>query len=78
MRVVAVLGEAGIGKRLSEEFLLWAKARGVDVLKGEASKGAGLPYGPLIEAIRPRMRGGLQTTSWRTCGSLSSLGSCPS
>ena len=56
MRVVAVLGEAGIGKsRLSEEFLLWAKARGVDILKGEASKGAGLPYGPLIEAIRPRI-----------------------
>ncbi|HET6662268.1 MAG TPA: AAA family ATPase, partial [Rubrobacter sp.] len=56
MRVVAVLGEAGIGKsRLSEEFLLWAKARGVDILKCEASKGAGLPYGPLIEAIRPRI-----------------------
>jgi len=46
MRVVAVLGEAGIGKsRLSEEFLLWVKVRGVDILKGEASKGAGLPYG---------------------------------
>src|SRR5919112_1934160 len=55
-RMVAVLGEPGIGKtRLAEEFLGWARARGADVLEGGASEGAGLPYGPLIEAIRPRM-----------------------
>src|SRR5215207_3907450 len=55
-RIVAVLGEEGIGKtRLSEEFLAWARAREADVLKGGASEGAGLPYGPLVEAIRPRI-----------------------
>ncbi|MGH3147942.1 MAG: AAA family ATPase, partial [Rubrobacter sp.] len=55
-RLVALLGEAGIGKtRLGEEFLGWARGRGADILKGEASEGAGLPYGPLIEAIRPRL-----------------------
>jgi DNA-binding SARP family transcriptional activator/tetratricopeptide (TPR) repeat protein len=55
-RVVAVLGEAGIGKtRLAHESLGWAMARGADVLKGGASEGAGLPYGPVVEAIRPRI-----------------------
>jgi DNA-binding SARP family transcriptional activator len=55
-RVVAAIGEAGIGKtRLVKEFFGWAKARGADVLEGAASEGAGLPYGPLVEAIRPRM-----------------------
>jgi DNA-binding SARP family transcriptional activator/tetratricopeptide (TPR) repeat protein len=55
-RVVAVLGEAGIGKtRLVYEFLGWTRARGAEVLKGEASEGAGLPYGPVVEAIRPRI-----------------------
>jgi DNA-binding SARP family transcriptional activator/tetratricopeptide (TPR) repeat protein len=55
-RVVAVLGEGGVGKtRLAEEFLGWARVRGADVLRGGASEGAGVPYGPLVEAIRPRI-----------------------
>ena len=55
-RALAVMGEAGMGKtRLVKEFLGWAKARGAEVLEGAASAGAVLPYGPLAEAIRPRM-----------------------
>ena len=55
-RVVSILGEAGIGKtRLAKEFLIWAGSRGADVLEGGASEEAGLPYGPLVEAIRPRL-----------------------
>jgi predicted ATPase len=56
-RVAVVLGEAGIGKtRLVCEFLHWARAREAEVLEGGASEGAvGLPYGPLVEAIRPRI-----------------------
>ena len=55
-RVFALSGETGMGKtRLAEEFLAWAKARGADVLEGAASEGAGLPYGPLVEAMRPRL-----------------------
>ncbi len=55
-RAVAVVGEAGMGKsRLCEEFLGWIKARGADVLKGAASEFGGLPYGPLVEALRPRL-----------------------
>ena len=55
-RVAVVLGEVGIGKtRLVCEFLAWAKARGADVLEGEAAEGGGLPYGPVDGATRPRI-----------------------
>ncbi|HTR21322.1 MAG TPA: AAA family ATPase [Gemmatimonadales bacterium] len=53
-RVVLLEGEAGIGKsRLAEEFLHWTLAEGATVLRGRAyHPTAGMPYGPLIEALR--------------------------
>lgn len=56
-RAVAVAGEAGIGKtRLVERFLRWALADGADVLRGAAFEATGgLPYGPLVGALRERM-----------------------
>ena len=55
-RAAVVLGEVGIGKtRLVSEFLHWARAREADVLEGAAAEGGGLPYRPLVEAIRPRI-----------------------
>ncbi|HZC18208.1 MAG TPA: AAA family ATPase, partial [Rubrobacteraceae bacterium] len=54
---VALLGDAGIGKtRLAEEFLLWAREEGADVLRGRTYETGGrLPYGALIDALRPRV-----------------------
>jgi DNA-binding SARP family transcriptional activator len=56
-RAVAVAGEAGIGKtRLVGQFLRWALAEGADVLKGAAFEATGgLPYGPLVGALRERV-----------------------
>jgi DNA-binding SARP family transcriptional activator len=56
-QVALVIGEAGIGKtRLAEEFVSWARAQGADVLQGQAwEAGGGLPYQPMIEAIRQRL-----------------------
>ncbi|HZA46387.1 MAG TPA: AAA family ATPase [Rubrobacter sp.] len=56
-RAVSVAGEAGIGKtRLVSEFLRWALAEGADVLRGAAFEATGgLPYGPLVGALRERV-----------------------
>lgn len=56
-RVVAIRGEAGIGKtRLVQEFLRWAVAQGADVLRAPAFEATeGLPYGPVVVALRTRM-----------------------
>ncbi len=70
-QVVALLGEAGIGKtRLATEFLNWALAQGADVLQGQAFEAGGrLPYQPLVEALRGRLAredapGDLLTAPW--------------
>lgn len=56
-QLVLLVGEAGMGKtRLAEEFMGWARAQGADVLQGQAWEAAGgLPYQPMIEAIRQRL-----------------------
>jgi DNA-binding SARP family transcriptional activator len=56
-QVVALIGEAGIGKtRLATAFLHWALAQGIDVLQGQAFEAGGrLPYQPLVEALRARL-----------------------
>jgi len=56
-QVVAIQGEAGIGKtRLATEFLGWALSQGADVLQGRAFETGGrLPYQPLVDALRPRV-----------------------
>lgn len=56
-QVVVMAGTAGMGKtRLATEFAVWAAAQGADVLEGRAFEPAGaLPYGALVEALRPRV-----------------------
>jgi len=63
-RILAIEGEAGIGKtRLAEEFLAWATAQGADVLRGgafAAPHAAGavwshLPYVVFVRALRDRL-----------------------
>ena len=57
-RVVLLEGEAGIGKtRLAEELVAHVRARGAAVLGGRAyEEEAALAYGPLVEALRRRLR----------------------
>ena len=51
-RLVLISGEAGIGKtRLVNEFLAFAKKRGVQVLSGWCLSEAAIPYFPFMEAF---------------------------
>lgn len=56
-QVVALLGEAGIGKtRLAQNFLDWAATQGADILRGRAFETSGrLSYQPLTQALRQRL-----------------------
>ena len=52
--LVMLVGEPGIGKtRLSQEIGVYARLRGVQVLRGNCHETeAGLPYLPFVEALR--------------------------
>jgi DNA-binding SARP family transcriptional activator/predicted ATPase/tetratricopeptide (TPR) repeat protein len=56
-QVVALLGEAGIGKtRLAQNFLAWAATQGADILRGRAFETSGrLSYQPLTQMMRQRL-----------------------
>jgi predicted ATPase len=58
-RGVVLAGEAGVGKsRLVTEFSTRAERSGARILAGSCFKlsGGGLPYGPIIEALRGLIR----------------------
>jgi class 3 adenylate cyclase len=57
--LVMLVGEPGIGKtRLAEEFSVFARMRGAQVLVGHSYEGAvELPYSPFVEALRHYVRG---------------------
>src|SRR6059036_3812868 len=51
--ILLLCGEAGIGKsRLAEE----ATAASGAVLRGAATEGSAIPYGPIVDALRSRLR----------------------
>ena len=56
--LIAISGEAGIGKtRLLAELARRARARGSVVLRGHSLDiGHGIPYGPILQAIRTHVR----------------------
>lgn len=59
-RVALIEGEAGIGKtRLADELLAHAREGGACVLAARAYEDeSGLAYGPVVEALRARLRSG--------------------
>ena len=57
-RLILINGEAGIGKtRLVNEFLAFAKKRGIQVLSGWCLSEAAIPYFPFMEAFNTYVSG---------------------
>jgi len=51
--IVLLCGEAGIGKsRLAEEAIAGSSS----ILRGTATEGSAVPYGPIVDALRSRLR----------------------
>jgi DNA-binding SARP family transcriptional activator len=57
-QVLTLHGEAGIGKtRLANEFLAWSRAQGAEVIEARAFEGGSrMPFQPLAEALRLRLK----------------------
>lgn len=57
-QVLTLHGEAGIGKtRLATEFLAWCRAQGAEVIEARAFESRSqMPFQPLVEALRLRLR----------------------
>ncbi|MEA3308757.1 MAG: BTAD domain-containing putative transcriptional regulator [Chloroflexota bacterium] len=64
--VILIEGEAGVGKsRLVDEFLGYAEAEGAIVLRSRATADGGLPYAPVVAALRPLLEPGRVTVGDR-------------
>src|SRR3954470_5426027 len=63
--ILLLCGEAGIGKsRLAEEATAASRA----ILRGAAAEGSAIPYGPIVDALRSRLRDEAQALA--DCGPL--------
>lgn len=64
LEIVWLEGEAGMGKtRLASNFLTWAALQPADILTAQAFETGGhLPYHPLVEALRNRLK---TETNWQ-------------
>ena len=65
-QMVTLHGEAGIGKtRLASVFLAWCRAQGAQVVEARAfESGLHMPFQPLVEALRLRLKQAEGQTDW--------------
>lgn len=71
-QAVLIEGEAGVGKtRLAEEVVGYARQQGFRVLEGRCWEEGGVPYQPILDALRPELRQGDEATRRRGDGPVS-------